>query len=80
MLALLITFEFLDFIFWGSFFNALYCSNAIYSPLFKQWLMNLQSESGILTKGAMSLKRVLIQVLENYLVEFYCCFHFLVVR
>uniref|UniRef100_A0A9I9CLY0 Nudix hydrolase domain-containing protein n=1 Tax=Cucumis melo TaxID=3656 RepID=A0A9I9CLY0_CUCME len=40
--------------------------NAIDSSLFKQWLMNLQSESGILTKGAMSLKRVLIQGVDMF--------------
>ncbi|XP_030945568.1 nudix hydrolase 14, chloroplastic-like isoform X2 [Quercus lobata] len=35
---------------------------AINSSLFKQWLKNLQTETGILANNAMSLKRVLLQV------------------
>ncbi|XP_022969883.1 nudix hydrolase 14, chloroplastic [Cucurbita maxima] len=40
--------------------------NAVDSSLFKQWLMNLQGESGILAQGAMSLKRVLIQGVDMF--------------
>lgn len=36
--------------------------NAIDSALFKQWLKNMQSETGILDNGSMSLRQVLIQV------------------
>ncbi|KAJ8555685.1 hypothetical protein K7X08_013181 [Anisodus acutangulus] len=36
--------------------------NAIESSLFKQWLKNIQTETGLLANGAMSLKQVLIQV------------------
>ncbi|XP_058009594.1 nudix hydrolase 14, chloroplastic isoform X2 [Hevea brasiliensis] len=36
--------------------------SAIDSSLFKQWLKNLQSETGILASGAFLLKRVLVQV------------------
>lgn len=35
---------------------------AVESTLFKQWLKNLQSETGILANGDMLLKHVLIQV------------------
>lgn len=38
------------------------CRSAIDSSLFKQWLKNLQSETGILGSGGFSLKRVLVQV------------------
>lgn len=38
------------------------CRNAIESTLFKQWLKNIQTETGLLANGAMSLKQVLIQV------------------
>ncbi|KAF3947682.1 hypothetical protein CMV_026214 [Castanea mollissima] len=37
---------------------------AINSSLFKQWLKNLQTETGILANNAMSLKRVLLQSLK----------------
>ncbi|CAK9311024.1 unnamed protein product [Citrullus colocynthis] len=40
--------------------------NAVDSSLFKQWLIDLQSERGILAKGAMSLKRVLIQGVDMF--------------
>nr|XP_025628215.1 nudix hydrolase 14, chloroplastic isoform X4 [Arachis hypogaea] len=36
--------------------------NAIDSSLFKQWLHNLQSETGILADGTLALRQVLIQV------------------
>ncbi|XP_059441125.1 nudix hydrolase 14, chloroplastic isoform X3 [Corylus avellana] len=39
---------------------------AINSSLFKQWLRNLQSETGILADNAMSLKRVLIQGVDMF--------------
>ncbi|XP_020977090.1 nudix hydrolase 14, chloroplastic isoform X3 [Arachis ipaensis] len=38
------------------------CRNAIDSSLFKQWLHNLQSETGILADGTLALRQVLIQV------------------
>ncbi|KAA8522316.1 hypothetical protein F0562_012989 [Nyssa sinensis] len=40
--------------------------NAIESSLFKQWLKNLQTETGILANGAMSLKQVLIQGVDMF--------------
>ncbi|KAB1217137.1 Nudix hydrolase 14, chloroplastic [Morella rubra] len=40
--------------------------SAINSSLFKQWLKNLQTESGILANSAMSLKRVLIQGVDMF--------------
>ncbi|KDP25561.1 hypothetical protein JCGZ_20717 [Jatropha curcas] len=40
--------------------------NAIDSLLFKQWLKNLQSETGILATGAYSLERVLIQGVDMF--------------
>lgn len=39
---------------------------AIDSSLFKQWLKNLQSETGILAKGDMTLSRVLIQGVDMF--------------
>ncbi|GLT62429.1 hypothetical protein SLA2020_351730 [Shorea laevis] len=39
---------------------------AINSSLFKQWLRNLQSKTGILAGNAMSLKRVLIQGVDMF--------------
>ncbi|KAG9445161.1 hypothetical protein H6P81_016501 [Aristolochia fimbriata] len=40
--------------------------NAIDSSLFKQWLKNLQSDSGILCRRDISLKRVLIQGVDMF--------------
>ncbi|XP_043700524.1 nudix hydrolase 14, chloroplastic isoform X1 [Telopea speciosissima] len=40
--------------------------DAIESSLFKQWLKNMQSETGILAQGNMSLKRVLIQGVDMF--------------
>ncbi|XP_059290204.1 nudix hydrolase 14, chloroplastic [Lycium ferocissimum] len=40
--------------------------NAIESSLFKQWLKNIQSETGLLANGAMSLKQVLIQGVDMF--------------
>ncbi|CAL5421362.1 unnamed protein product [Camellia sinensis] len=40
--------------------------NAIESSLFKQWLKNLQTETGILANGAMLLKQVLIQGVDMF--------------
>lgn len=40
--------------------------SAIDSSLFKQWLNNLQSETGILADGDMSLKQVLIQGVDMF--------------
>lgn len=48
--------------FWCCLDGSWFCRTAINSSLFKQWLRNLQSETGILADNAMSLKRVLIQV------------------
>ncbi|KAK4747868.1 hypothetical protein SAY87_014454 [Trapa incisa] len=39
---------------------------AIESSLFKQWLTNLQSETGVLANGAASLKHVLIQGVDMF--------------
>ncbi|KAL5727843.1 ADP-sugar diphosphatase [Ranunculus cassubicifolius] len=39
---------------------------AIDSSLFKQWLKSLQSETGILARGDMSLKQVLIQGVDMF--------------
>ncbi|PSS04110.1 Nudix hydrolase [Actinidia chinensis var. chinensis] len=40
--------------------------NAIESSLFKQWLKNIQAETGILANGSMSLERVLIQGVDMF--------------
>lgn len=40
--------------------------NAIDSYLFKQWLSNLQSETGILANGAVILKQVLVQGVDMF--------------
>ncbi|KAJ8766149.1 hypothetical protein K2173_021666 [Erythroxylum novogranatense] len=40
--------------------------NAIESSLFKQWLKNLQSPTGVLANGAFLLKRVLIQGVDMF--------------
>ncbi|KAF2298938.1 hypothetical protein GH714_029235 [Hevea brasiliensis] len=40
--------------------------SAIDSSLFKQWLKNLQSETGILASGAFLLKRVLVQGVDMF--------------
>ncbi|XAR70375.1 ADP-sugar diphosphatase [Bertholletia excelsa] len=40
--------------------------NAIESSLFKQWLRNIQTDTGLLTNGAMSLKQVLIQGVDMF--------------
>ncbi|RWR87572.1 nudix hydrolase 14, chloroplastic isoform X2 [Cinnamomum micranthum f. kanehirae] len=40
--------------------------NAIDSALFKQWLKNMQSETGILANGSMSLRQVLIQGVDMF--------------
>ncbi|KAI9174798.1 hypothetical protein LWI28_022842 [Acer negundo] len=40
--------------------------NAIESSLFKQWLHNLQTETGILANGDMLLKQVLIQGVDMF--------------
>ncbi|CAN1186164.1 hypothetical protein LINPERHAP2_LOCUS37993 [Linum perenne] len=40
--------------------------NAIDSSLFKQWLHNLQSESGILANGDLMLKQVLVQGVDMF--------------
>ncbi|CAN4127472.1 unnamed protein product [Withania somnifera] len=40
--------------------------NAIESSLFKQWLKNIQTETGVLANGAMSLKQVLIQDVDMF--------------
>ncbi|XP_042504867.1 nudix hydrolase 14, chloroplastic isoform X1 [Macadamia integrifolia] len=40
--------------------------DAIESSLFKQWLKNMQSETGILAQGDMSLKSVLIQGVDMF--------------
>ncbi|XP_052209533.1 nudix hydrolase 14, chloroplastic [Diospyros lotus] len=39
---------------------------AIESSLFKQWLKNIQTETGLLANGAMSLKQVLIQGVDMF--------------
>lgn len=41
-----------------------YCRSAIDSSLFKQWLHNLQTENGILANDTMTLRQVLIQVIQ----------------
>ncbi|RYR29502.1 hypothetical protein Ahy_B01g053907 isoform C [Arachis hypogaea] len=40
--------------------------NAIDSSLFKQWLHNLQSETGILADGTLALRQVLIQGVDMF--------------
>ncbi|KAK9927393.1 hypothetical protein M0R45_024577 [Rubus argutus] len=40
--------------------------SAIDSSLFKQWLKNMESESGILRDGSMTLKQVLIQGVDMF--------------
>ncbi|KAK4389385.1 Nudix hydrolase 14, chloroplastic, partial [Sesamum angolense] len=40
--------------------------NAIESSLFKQWLKNIQTETGLLANGAMSLRQVLIQSVDMF--------------
>lgn len=40
--------------------------NAIESALFQQWLKNIQTESGLLVNGDMSLKQVLIQGVDMF--------------
>ncbi|KAL6986119.1 Nudix hydrolase 14, chloroplastic [Sarracenia purpurea var. burkii] len=40
--------------------------NAIESSLFKQWLRNIQTETGILANGEMSLKQVFIQGVDMF--------------
>ncbi|XP_019239951.1 PREDICTED: nudix hydrolase 14, chloroplastic isoform X1 [Nicotiana attenuata] len=40
--------------------------NAIESSLFKQWLKNIQTETGLLANGAMSLRQVLIQGVDMF--------------
>ncbi|KAM5572681.1 nudix hydrolase 14, chloroplastic [Rosa sericea] len=40
--------------------------SAIDSSLFKQWLKNMESETGILRDGSLSLKRVLIQGVDMF--------------
>ncbi|KAJ4952157.1 hypothetical protein NE237_028989 [Protea cynaroides] len=40
--------------------------DAIGSSLFKQWLKNMQSDTGILAQGHMSLKRVIIQGVDMF--------------
>ncbi|KAA8521951.1 hypothetical protein F0562_012735 [Nyssa sinensis] len=40
--------------------------NAIESSLFKQWLENIQTETGILANGAMSLQQVFIQGVDMF--------------
>ncbi|XP_074330453.1 nudix hydrolase 14, chloroplastic [Apium graveolens] len=40
--------------------------NAIESSLFQQWLKNIQTESGLLVNGDMSLKEVLIQGVDMF--------------
>ncbi|KAM3343781.1 nudix hydrolase 14, chloroplastic [Capsicum galapagoense] len=40
--------------------------NAIESSLFKQWLKNIQTETGLLANGAMSLRQVLIQDVDMF--------------
>ncbi|EEF51041.1 ADP-ribose pyrophosphatase, putative [Ricinus communis] len=42
------------------------CRSAIDSSLFKQWLKNLQSETGILATPSFSLKRVLVQGVDMF--------------
>ncbi|KAM5572680.1 hypothetical protein ABKV19_012630 [Rosa sericea] len=42
------------------------CRSAIDSSLFKQWLKNMESETGILRDGSLSLKRVLIQGVDMF--------------
>lgn len=42
------------------------CRNAIESSLFKQWLKNIQTETGLLANGALSLKQVLIQGVDMF--------------
>lgn len=42
--------------------TTLWHRNAIESSLFQQWLKNIQTETGILANGDMSLNQVLIQV------------------
>ncbi|KAL0331354.1 UNVERIFIED_CONTAM: Nudix hydrolase 14, chloroplastic [Sesamum angustifolium] len=42
------------------------CRNAIESSLFKQWLKNIQTETGLLANGAMSLRQVLIQSVDMF--------------
>lgn len=48
------------------------CRNAIDSTLFTNWLRNLESETGILADGTMTLKQVLIQVKNLILNSFRC--------
>ncbi|KAG8374816.1 hypothetical protein BUALT_Bualt10G0034900 [Buddleja alternifolia] len=40
--------------------------NAIECSLFKQWLKNIQTETGMLANGAMSLRQVLIQGVDMF--------------
>ncbi|XP_012835522.1 PREDICTED: nudix hydrolase 14, chloroplastic [Erythranthe guttata] len=40
--------------------------NAIECTLFKQWLKNIQTETGLLSNGAMSVKRVVIQGVDMF--------------
>ncbi|CAF2042738.1 unnamed protein product [Brassica napus] len=42
------------------------CRNAIDSSLFKNWLRNLESETGILADGTMTLKEVIIQGVDMF--------------
>ncbi|OWM87760.1 hypothetical protein CDL15_Pgr016456 [Punica granatum] len=42
------------------------CRNAIESSLFKQWLKNLQCETGVLANGAATLRQVLIQGVDMF--------------
>ncbi|KAH0742409.1 hypothetical protein KY290_035452 [Solanum tuberosum] len=57
------------YFFWGyaiSLRMAFVVTNAIESSLFKQWLKNIQTETGLLANGAMSLKQVLIQGVDMF--------------
>ncbi|GFP81840.1 nudix hydrolase 14 chloroplastic [Phtheirospermum japonicum] len=45
-----------------SFFN----KNAIECTLFKQWLKNIQTETGLLSSGAMSVRQVIIQGVDMF--------------
>ncbi|CAN0841691.1 Nudix hydrolase 14, chloroplastic [Linum grandiflorum] len=48
------------------YFVFFWCSNAIDSSLLKQWLHNLQSESGILANSDLMLKQVLVQGVDMF--------------
>ncbi|KAI3468836.1 hypothetical protein Pfo_025499 [Paulownia fortunei] len=42
------------------------CRNAVECTLFKQWLKNIQTETGLLSNGAMSVRQVIIQGVDMF--------------